>query len=137
MTGQVSPANEKIDLSKLSVIFGQPDKHDAQEMERQLGVLGMQNVKIFRNMDRVAQAVHSEEADLFLCNMFGNESHARRIFSSVRNQQVGDNPFMVMMSMAGMMTEDDVRRSIDSGTDDLITLPFRRDNFVTRLNDLA
>ena len=137
LAGQMSPAVEKIDLSKLSVIVGEPDKHDAQEMERQLGVLGMRDVKIFRNMDRVAQAVHGEEADLLLCNMFGNESQARRIFSGVRNQQVGDNPFMVMMSMAGMMTEDDVRQPIDSGTDDLITLPFRRDNFVTRLNDLA
>lgn len=137
MSEAATKSDPPIDLSKLSVVVGEPSSHDAKDIDRHLSILGMKDVRIFRNMDRVRHSVHNDEADLFLCNMTGNEGDARSLFRGIRYQEVGQNPFVGMISMMGMMGESDVRTTLDSGPDDLLTLPFKRDTFVTRVNELA
>ena len=137
MTQVSRPANKRIELKNLSVVVGEPQSHAAREIERQLSVLGMKNVRTFRNMDRVRHNVGTREVDLFLCNMDGNEKETRAIFRGIRNQDVGRNPFLVMIPMVGSESEKTNKATIDSGPDDFFYLPFRRDDFVLQVRDLA
>jgi hypothetical protein len=131
-------ANAKtLNYSDLSVAVGGVSRHDGAEIRKQLSILGMQNIQIDHEIESARHSVEKKEPDLFLCSMskFGNE--ARTLFQSIRNQEVGHNPFVVMISMAGRMSESDVALNINSGTDDLLVGSFVRDRFVNRLNELA
>ncbi len=55
----------------------------------------------------------------------------------VREQEVGQNPFMVMVSMVGSNQRDELAHTVDAGPDDLMMRPFSRDVFVRRMNELA
>jgi len=137
MSDDVAVLTQPIDLSEISVVVGEADSRSAKEIDRQLGILGMKNVRTFRNIDRVRHTLATDEADLLLCGMSGQEHEARSIFRDVRQQEIGDNPFMVVMSMTRPKSKDDVRKTVDSGPDDLFMPPFDRQIFLTRINEIA
>ncbi len=128
---------QKLDYSNLSVTIGGVSRYDGAEIGKQLSILGMQNIQVNSAIDDVRHSVEKTEPDLFLCSTSKFGAEARTLIQDIRNQKVGQNPFVIMISMAGRMSADDVAKNIDSGTDDLLVGPFARDTFVSRLRDLA
>jgi hypothetical protein len=74
---------------------------------------------------------------LLICNMTVAQDAAHEIVHGVRHQDIGANPFIVTLSLAGPLAQADIVKTIDSGTDDLMGAPFSRDHFVMRVNELA
>ena len=72
-----------------------------------------------------------------LCNMQSLSGAPWNIMRGVREQEVGKNPFMVLVSMVGSTQRDELAHTIDAGPDDLMMRPFSRDVFVRRMNELA
>lgn len=132
-------ANEadKIDLSKLSVVVGQLGAFGGDEIERQLAILGIEKPRITHDVDRVVRSIEHERADVLLCDMTKNRGRAQDLMRGIRNQDVGNNPFLVTIALTGPMTKDQVVGLIDAGPDDVFIGGFTRDNFVRRVSDLA
>ncbi len=132
-------ANEadKIDLSKLSVVVGQMGAFGGDEIERQLAILGIEKPRITHDVDRVVRSIEHERADVLLCDMTKNRGRAQDLMRGIRNQEVGNNPFLVTIALTGPMTKDQVGGLIDAGPDDVFIGGFTRDNFVRRVSDLA
>lgn len=132
-------ANEadKIDLSKLSVVVGQMGAFGGDEIERQLAILGIEKPRITHDVDRVVRSIEHERADVLLCDMTKNRGRAQDLMRGIRNQEIGNNPFLVTIALTGPMTKDQVGGLIDAGPDDVFIGGFTRDHFVRRVSDLA
>ncbi len=55
----------------------------------------------------------------------------------MRHHELGNNPFMVVITMLNQPSQDLVRRCIDTGTDDILLKPFEVNKLTTRLYNLA
>lgn len=85
----------------------------------------------------VKKSVANDEVDLCLCNMQTKSNAPWNMMRGVREQEVGQNPFMVLVSLVGSTQRDELAHTIDAGPDDLMMRPFSRDVFVRRMNELA
>jgi len=119
------------------VVVGQLGGDGAEEIQRQLGILGIRNPTITHDTDDLKKAITTDHPDLLICNMTVSRDEALQAVRDVRHQETGSNPFVVTLSMSPPLQQVDIVRTIDSGTDDLFVAPFSRDHFVMRVNDLA
>ena len=127
----------QIDVSKLSTVVGGWPKGNHDEILRQLNILGMRDVQIADSFEETRNSISKDEADIFLVNVNGAGSTARSIMKDIRNQEIGKNPFMVMVSIIQPKDEAEVAETIDSGPDDLLMSPFRRDVFIDRIKEIG
>ena len=135
MSMATNPA-AKIDFSKLSVVFSRLGG-DCADVERHLGILGIQTLRAGADYDKTCRAIDREKPDLVLCAMRPGQESAHTLMRGIRHQDVGSNPFSVIVSLADPMAPDDSAKAINTGLDSLMVAPFDRDSFVRRVNDLA
>jgi hypothetical protein len=130
-------AYDRIDFSRLSVVVGQLGGDDGAEIARQLAILGIRNPKVNQEPAKIRRSIEVDNPDLLICNMTVAQDEAHQIVHGVRHQDIGTNPFVVTLSLAGPLAQADIVKTVDSGTDDLLIAPFSRDHFVMRVNELA
>jgi len=109
----------------------------ADEVERNLGILGIRQAKFAHDMDSIRSTMLAAKPDVLVCDTTKSVVRASEITRGIRNQEMGTNPFLVVISMVEPTNQTDLAKTIDSGTDDLQVWPFNRDVFVRRMNDLA
>lgn len=59
------------------------------------------------------------------------------LISEMRNQRLGTNPFMVVITLLASAEPDYVKRVIDSGADDLLLTPVSADQLILRIEKLV
>jgi len=127
----------QIDISKLSAVVGGWPRGNHAEIQRHLNILGMKDVQMAHSFEEAHQNIAKDKADLFLCNVNGQRSSAHSIIHGVRHQEIGKNPFLVVISIVKPKNKSEVEETIDSGPDDLLMSPFRRDTFINRVKEIG
>lgn len=130
------PTNARIDYSNLSVVFSQLGGDDA-DVDRQLGILGIKTLRISDDFNRLCRIIEKDKPDLVLCSMNPGQATAHLLMRGIRHQDIGNNPFPVLISLAKGMEKSESGPLIDTGIDTLMTTPFSRDAFVRQVNELA
>jgi DNA-binding response OmpR family regulator len=131
-----TPTNARIDFSKLSVVFSQLGGECA-DVERHLGILGIRTLRVSADYDKICRTIDRDKPDLVLCAMRPGQPEAHTLMRGIRHQDIGTNPFSVIISVADPMPPSDSARAINTGLDSLLVTPFDRDSFVRRVTDLA
>jgi DNA-binding response OmpR family regulator len=131
-----TPTNARIDFSKLSVVFSQLSGEFA-DVERHLGILGIRTLRCSADYDKVCRSIDRDKPDLVLCGMRPGQPEAHTLMRGIRHQDIGTNPFSVVISVAGPMSPSESAQAINTGLDSLLVAPFDRDSFVRRVTDLA
>lgn len=126
----------KIDFSKLSVVFSQLGREYA-DVERHLGILGIRTLRACADYDKICRTIERDKPDLVLCGMRPGQKEAHTLMRGIRHQDVGTNPFSVLISIADPMSPGESAQAINTGLDSLLVAPFDRDSFVRRVIDLA
>jgi CheY-like chemotaxis protein len=124
-------------MSRLSVVVAQMGAPGADEIDRNLGILGIKNAKFVHDLEAVRTSMLAIKPDVLMCDTTKSVVRALEITRGVRNQELGHNPFMVVVSMVEPTNQADLGKTVDSGTDDLLVSPFNRDVFVRRMNEIA
>jgi len=131
-----TPIGGRIDFSKLSVVISQFGG-DSRDVERHLDILGIKTLSVSEDYDRICHSIDRDKPDLLLCAMHPGQKEAHTLIRGIRHQDIGANPFPVILSIANPMTPADSAQAINTGLDSLLLAPFDRDSFVRRVNDLA
>jgi CheY-like chemotaxis protein len=124
-------------MSRLSVVVGQLGAPGADEIERNLAILGIRGAKFANDIESIRNTVIATRPDVLVCDTTKAVVKASEITRGIRNQEIGSNPFMVVVSLVEPTSKTDLAKTVDSGTDDLFVAPFTRDVFVRRMNELA
>jgi len=130
------PTAGKIDFSKLSVVFGQLGD-DTPEVERHLGILGIRTLRASADYEKICRTIERDQPDLVLCAMRPGQKEAHTLMRGIRHQDIGANPFSILISITDPMSPGESAQAINTGLDSLLIAPFDRDSFVRRVTDLA
>ena len=105
----------KIDVSKLSTVVCGWSKGNYAKIQQHFNILGMRDVRMAPNIEEARQSIAKDSADVLLCNIIGEKSRAHSLMSGIRQQEIGKNPFLVMISVVNPTDKLQVEETIDSG----------------------
>ncbi len=86
--------------------------------------VGFGPIEIAPTLDSVRQQMASRTPDLLLCELGGAESDVCALIQTIRQGQLGDDPFLVIVATTWRRDGTIVNRAINSGADDLLARPF-------------
>lgn len=98
--------------------------------------LGFGPIEVAPSLDALKEQMTSRTPDLLLCEVGGAENEVCALLQSVRQGQVGDDPFLVMIATTWRRDGTIVNRAINSGADDLLARPFSAALLGERLKNL-
>lgn len=98
---------------------------------------GFRDIVLLDNLGKVRDAIAENRVDLLITdhNLPGGDTDA--LIRQIRHHQIGNNPFIVIISMAKDPEKEEIMRIIDSGADDLLLKPLTAGMLVKRVNSLV
>src|SRR5215469_10535421 len=86
--------------------------------------LGFRRVETVGTLDAFSTFVRNQPPDLAICEAQGAEEELCSIVQSLRQGELGNNPFIVVIVTAWEKNQPLVQRIVSSGADDLILRPY-------------
>jgi DNA-binding response OmpR family regulator len=86
--------------------------------------LGFRNVELAASLDVLERRLNSNVPDLILCEVAGAERQICSVIQNLRQGNMGNNPFAVVMVTTWRRDGVLVKQVLNSGADDLLARPF-------------
>lgn len=86
--------------------------------------LGFGPIEMASSLDGLREQMAARTPDLLLCEVGGSENEVCAMIQSIRQEKVGDDPFLVTIATTWRRDGTIVNRAINSGADDLLARPF-------------
>ncbi|MCR6631049.1 MAG: response regulator [Magnetospirillum sp.] len=81
--------------------------------------------------------LEQDAIDLLITSSELEENDTGFLVSEMRNQRLGPNPFVIVITLLANAEPDYVKRVIDSGADDLLLTPVQPDQLILRIEKLT
>lgn len=81
--------------------------------------------------------IEQDSIDLLVTASEVENNEINFLVSEMRNQRLGTNPFVVVITLLASAEPDYVKRAIDAGVDDLLLTPVAPDQLIMRIEKLA
>lgn len=88
-----------------------------------LGALGFFHITEVRTVDEMITVLNTKSVDLLCLDLDIELEQTCKAIREIRNSKAGPNPFVVVMAMTWHPMRDAVMRTLNAGTDDLVTKP--------------
>lgn len=88
-----------------------------------LGALGFDNITEVRTVDEMISVLNTTSVDMLCLDLDVELERVCTAIREIRNNKAGPNPFVVVMAMTWHPMRDAVVRTLNAGTDDLVTKP--------------
>ena len=98
--------------------------------------LGFGGIEIAPSLASLTEQITSRTPHLLLCELGGAENDVCAAIQSVRQGQLGNDPFLVIVATTWRRDDTVVRRAINCGADDVLARPFSAALLGERLNNL-
>jgi CheY-like chemotaxis protein len=98
---------------------------------------GFESLSDTGDLAAIEAALSAGDVDLLICDTGIAEGRVNDLTRRVRHQELGANPFPVVVSITGDPTSEAIRDIIDSGADDLLAKPVSTGKLVERILLLA
>jgi CheY-like chemotaxis protein len=99
--------------------------------------LGYRNVEAVTALDVLANRLMSDPPDLLLAEVTGAESETCSTIQAIRQGQMGDNPFIVVIATTWRRDGSIIGQVLNSGADDLVARPVSTTTLGERIRLLA
>jgi len=98
-----------------------------------LFAVGFRHVETATSTKAFEELIHRRPPDLALCEVQSADTELCGIIQSMRQGQMGQNPFVVIIATAWEKNASLVKRVVDSGADDLLLRPFSAAQLTSRI----
>ncbi len=98
-----------------------------------LFAVGFRNVETATTTKAFEELIHKRPPDLAVCEVQSADTELCGIIQSMRQGQMGQNPFVVIIATAWEKSASLVKRVVDSGADDLLLRPFSAAQLTSRI----
>jgi DNA-binding response OmpR family regulator len=109
-------------------------RHTLYSMLRPMGFMTLAHTD---NLDEIRDAVSENRVDLVVADVNVGEERLLELVRRLRHQEIGVNPFIVVIVLAADPHPETVHRIIDSGTDALLVKPVAAGALIDRLKYLS
>ncbi|MBT4769388.1 MAG: response regulator [Rhodospirillaceae bacterium] len=94
---------------------------------------GFRNILDSGKLEPITSAIVEGKVDLLICDIESPGGDLCDLIKKVRHNEIGYNPFLVIIATTSSPSEDMVTRAIDAGADDLIIKPVSTDVIFDRI----
>jgi len=94
---------------------------------------GVERLTSTGNLLTVVDAVAGGGLDLLICDTAIAEGDMCRLVKEVREEKIGDNPFVVIILLVNKDDDHAVKKAVNSGADDVLAKPFDPEVILERL----
>lgn len=105
------------------VLIYDPVASNRNATRASLHSLGYRNVEAVAALDMLANRLKTEPPDLLLAEVAGAESETCALIQAVRQGQLADNPFIVVIATTWRRDGSIIGQVVNSGADDLVARP--------------
>lgn len=99
--------------------------------------IGFRNINETGSFIKLHDLIDQDAIDLLITSSALEGNDTGFLVSEMRNQRLGTNPFVVVISLLASAEPDYVRKVIDSGADDLVLTPVQPDQLILRIEKLT
>jgi DNA-binding response OmpR family regulator len=98
--------------------------------------IGFRSIFETSSFIKLHDLIEQDAIDLLVTSSELESNEVGFLVSEMRNQRLGTNPFMVVITLLASAEPDYVKRVIDSGADDLLLTPVAADQLILRIEKL-
>ncbi len=99
--------------------------------------IGFRTITDTASFVKLHDLIEQDTIDLLIVSSELENNDSGFLISEMRNQRLGSNPFLVVITLLASADPDYVKRVIDSGADDLLLTPVAPDQLIMRIEKLA
>ena len=124
-------------LDDVRLVLAEPKMDVRRELEQALRDRGFREILATGNMLPIRNAIEDGNVDLLIGDTTLPEGDLSDLIFDMRHGKIGDDPFLVTITLVSNPDNAMVRRVVDSGTDTVLLKPFSADDLVDRVFQLV
>ena len=124
-------------LENIRVVLAEPDATLRRGIKNTLVAAGMKNVLDTDNLAHVRRTVEADMVEIIIGDTALADGDFNKFISDVRHREIGENPFIMAITLVDKASASAVRGAINSGTDHILIKPVDDDALVNLIIDLT
>ncbi len=101
-----------------------------------LNSVGFTSILECRNAEDLTGQIKTNELDLMMIDLDNENDHICRLIRKIRNCELGDNPFVVILALTWHPEREVIRQALSAGADDVVTKPVSAKILAERVTNL-
>ncbi len=127
----------KLDFQNVKMVLGDQNRDLRGALIAILRQHGFHNVVHSGTMPIIEETAAANRADLIVCDVDLAEGDFCKLSKDIRHNLIGRNPFLVIMALADQPDQEQVRKIVNAGVDDLILKPISAGLIAERIINLT
>lgn len=127
---------DKYDFGAVKIVIADPNSQIRQGLKGALHSQGFRGIHDAFSFERLREAIRYENPDLLLCDMGFSDGDVCDLIKRLRHNELGANPFMVIILFSATPTSDQIAKIVDCGVDDIIIKPIVATQVMQRVTAL-
>ncbi len=127
---------KKLKFDEIDTVLADSDHTYRQTIFDILRNIGLRKIRQMATLEEIRASLTDPAPDLVISEAELSDGDFCRLVHDLRNGDIGNNPFMVILTLSAEPTKKMVRRVIDSGSDDLLTKPISSTQMKSRITNL-
>ena len=124
---------EDWNFKNIRLVIGEPRDDVRFGLRAALSAAGFEQIEDTGKISTVRESVANNGVDLLVCDMHLSDGDMGNLIHQIRHQEVGNNPFVTIITLIPMADEQMIKKVIGSGTDDILVMPISPENLMKRV----
>jgi DNA-binding NarL/FixJ family response regulator len=122
---------------KIRVVIADPNHMIRVGLKAALHSFGFRTITDVGQFVRVHDLLEQDAVDLLITANEIETNNVGFLVEEMRNQRLGNNPFVVVVALLASAETETVRKVIDAGVDDLLLMPVSPEQLFSRIDKMA
>ncbi len=127
----------KADFQNVELVLGDPSPMVRQGLKGALYSRGFRDIVDADDVEVIRDAVSTGKVDLLICDAGLPGGDACKLTHDIRHHRIGNNPFVVVITLIDTPDKKTIMKVMNSGTDDVVLKPISAAKLFERLDTLA
>ena len=126
-------------FKNIRLIIGEPNYEVRIGLKSALSFAGFDHGNI-QNTDKISavrETVVNNQADLIVCDARLSDGNFDNLIHQIRHHEVGNNPFVNIITVLPTADRQTLKKSMNSGTDDILVKPISPGQFLERVKHMV
>ena len=124
---------EDWNFKSIRLIIGEPVEDIRFGLRSALTAAGFEQIEDTSRISTIRESIMNNGVDLLVCDMHLSDGDIDNLIHQIRHQEVGNNPFVTIITLIPTADEPMIKKVINSGTDDILVMPISPENLMKRV----
>lgn len=114
---------EQWQYKNIRLLMGEPSADVRYGLRASLAKAGFEHIEDVGQVSMVRRSVMNDNVDLLICDTHLPDGDFDNLIQQIRHHEVGNNPFINIITILPAADEGSIKKVLNSGTDDIVVMP--------------